>query len=59
MPALLVAFVHEAERTHATAFRTGTVPPRTAFPARASSRSSTATVRACSTFAAEGSRRRR
>jgi hypothetical protein len=30
-PAVLVAFVHEAERTYATAFRTGTVPPKTAF----------------------------
>ena len=30
-PALMVAFVHSAERTYATAFRTGTVPPKTAF----------------------------
>ena len=30
-PALMVAFVHEAERTYATAFRTTTVPPKTAF----------------------------
>jgi hypothetical protein len=30
-PALMVAFVHEAERTYATAFRTGTVPQKTAF----------------------------
>lgn len=30
-PALMVAFVHEAERTYATAFRTSTVPPKTAF----------------------------
>jgi hypothetical protein len=30
-PALMVAFVHEAERTYATAFRTGTVPSKTAF----------------------------
>jgi hypothetical protein len=30
-PALMVAFVHEAERSYATAFRTSTVPPKTAF----------------------------
>ncbi len=30
-PALLVAFVHEAERCYGTAFRTSTLPPRTAF----------------------------
>jgi len=30
-PALMVAFVHEAERAYATAFRTSTVPPKTAF----------------------------
>jgi hypothetical protein len=30
-PALMVALVHEAERSYATAFRTGTVPPKTAF----------------------------
>jgi hypothetical protein len=30
-PALLVAFVHEAERSYATAFRAGTVPAKTAF----------------------------
>jgi hypothetical protein len=30
-PALMVAFVHEAERSYATAFRTGTVPRKTAF----------------------------
>jgi hypothetical protein len=30
-PALLVAFVHEAERSYATAFRTGTVPQKIAF----------------------------
>lgn len=30
-PALMVAFVHSAERAYATAFRTGTVPPKTAF----------------------------
>ena len=30
-PALMVPFVHEAERTYATAFRTSTVPPKTAF----------------------------
>jgi hypothetical protein len=30
-PALMVAFVHEAERSYATAFRTATVPSKTAF----------------------------
>jgi hypothetical protein len=30
-PALIVAFVHEAERSYATAFRTSTVPSKTAF----------------------------
>jgi hypothetical protein len=30
-PALLVAFVHEAERCYASAFRTSTLPPKTAF----------------------------
>lgn len=30
-PALMVAFVHEAERSYATAFRTTTLPPKTAF----------------------------
>ena len=30
-PALMVAFVHEAEGTYATAFRTTTLPPKTAF----------------------------
>ncbi len=30
-PGLLVPFVHEAERSYGTAFRTSTVPPRTAF----------------------------
>jgi hypothetical protein len=30
-PALMVAFVHEAERTYGTAFRTTTLPPKTAF----------------------------
>ena len=30
-PALLVAFVHEAERCYGTAFRTTTLPPKTAF----------------------------
>jgi hypothetical protein len=30
-PALMVAFVHEAERSYATAFRTSTVPSKTAF----------------------------
>ena len=30
-PALMMAFVHEAERTYATAFRTGTVPAKAAF----------------------------
>ena len=30
-PALMVAFVHEAERSYATAFRTSTLPPKTAF----------------------------
>jgi hypothetical protein len=30
-PALMMAFVHEAERSYATAFRTSTVPPKTAF----------------------------
>ena len=30
-PALMVAFVHETERSYATAFRTTTLPPKTAF----------------------------
>jgi len=30
-PALMVPFVHEAERSYATAFRTSTMPPKTAF----------------------------
>jgi hypothetical protein len=30
-PALMVAFVHEAERTYGTAFHTTTLPPKTAF----------------------------
>ena len=30
-PALMVALVHESERSYATAFRTSTVPPKTAF----------------------------
>jgi hypothetical protein len=30
-PALLVAFVHEVERSYGTAFRTTTLPPKTAF----------------------------
>jgi hypothetical protein len=30
-PVLMVAFVHEGERSYATAFRTGTVPQKTAF----------------------------
>jgi len=30
-PALMVPFVHEAERSYATAFRAGTVPAKTAF----------------------------
>jgi len=30
-PALLVAFVHEAERCYGSAFRTTTLPPKTAF----------------------------
>jgi hypothetical protein len=30
-PALMVALVHEAERSYATAFRTSTLPPKTAF----------------------------
>ncbi len=30
-PALVVAFVHEAERCYGTAFRTSTLPPKTAF----------------------------
>jgi hypothetical protein len=30
-PALMVALVHEAERAYATAFRTSTLPPKTAF----------------------------
>ncbi len=30
-PVLMVAFVHEAERSYATAFRTSTLPSKTAF----------------------------